>query len=113
LAIEKAAANADPEIREWMQKTPPEDPQKAELRQRLIARRRRPKLKRPAKRRPLPDQFFEDVAAAYQGAASAGLPPAKTLAEDSDTPQGTVNRWIGEARDRGYLPRGPAGTVTV
>jgi hypothetical protein len=39
--------------------------------------------------------------------------PGKTLAEDTGTPQGTVNRWIAGARVRGYLPPGEPGKVSA
>jgi hypothetical protein len=113
LAKIMAAANADPEIRAWIEQTPPEDPRSVEIKKQLIRRRKRPRLERPALRRPLPDAFFEQVAACYREAVAAGLPPAKTLAEDADTPQGTVNRWIAEARERGHLPPGEPGKVTT
>jgi hypothetical protein len=103
----ETAANADPDIRAWV------DPN-AELMteaKRMWARRSH-KLKRPAKRL-LDDAFYERVAAAYREAVAFGQPPAKTLAEDSDTPPGTVNRWIAEARNRGYLPPAEPGKVSA
>jgi hypothetical protein len=36
-----------------------------------------------------------------------------TLAADSDTPPGTVDRWIAEARRRGYLPLGEPGKMSA
>ena len=63
---------------------------------------KRPRLKRPAGRR-LDDNFYIQVADAYRGAVAHGLQPAKTLAEDSETPQGTVNRWIATAREKDLL----------
>ena len=91
LARIAAAINADERIRAWV----------AEGVRRQQPPRR--KLKRPGGRR-LDDQFYREVAAAYVSAVAHGLRPAKTLADDSDTPQGTVNRWIATARDRGFLP---------
>ena len=104
----EAAANADPEIRAWMERGLTEP--LATIEQRIRARRVR--LKRPAKHR-LDDDFYERVAAAYRDAVAHGLPPAKTLAEDSDTPPGTVNRWIAKAREDGHLPKGQRGKVTA
>jgi hypothetical protein len=96
LARIEAAVNADERVRRWIsggvrRKQPP-----------------RQKLKRPSGRR-LDDQFYREVASAYVSAVAHGLRPAKTLAEDSDTPQGTVNRWIASARARGFLPKTTAG----
>jgi hypothetical protein len=98
LARIEAAVNADERIRRWV----------ADGVKRKAGPRH--KLKRPAAGR-LDDQFYREVAAAYVDAVAHGLPPAKTLAEDSDTPQGTVNRWIAEARspERGLLPKTTPG----
>jgi hypothetical protein len=68
----------------------------------------RTKLERPAGRK-LDEQFYGQVAVAYIDAVVYGLPPAKTLAEDSDTPLGTVNRWIAKARELGYLQKTTPG----
>jgi hypothetical protein len=99
LARIEAASNADQRIRQWVAEG--------------VKRKAGPrwKLKPSATRRRLDDQFYREVAAAYVDAVAHGLPPAKTLAEDSDTPQGTVNRWIAEARspERGLLPKTTPG----
>jgi hypothetical protein len=92
LARIESAANANDRVRAWVaegvrRKAPP-----------------RHRLERPRGRR-LDDRFYIEVAAAYVDAVAHGLRPAKALAEDSDTPQGTVNRWIAAARGRGYLPK--------
>jgi hypothetical protein len=108
LARIEAAANADPRIRGWIEQAAPEEIVKSARR----AAAKRPRLKRP-KGRLLDDAFYERVGAAYTGAVANGLHPAKTLAADSDTPQGTVNRWIATAREKGYLPEGEQGKVTV
>lgn len=96
LARIEAAANASESIRRYVAegvkaKAPP-----------------REKLERPAGHR-LDEQFYGKVAVAYIDAVTYGLQPAKTLAEDSDTPQGTVNRWIARARELGYLPQTTPG----
>jgi hypothetical protein len=72
----------------------------------------RPKLERP-RRSELDDAFYRRVALAYRRAVAAGLPPSKTLAEDAETPPGTVNRWIAEARKRGHLPKTERGKVST
>jgi hypothetical protein len=99
LARIAAAANADPKIRAWIEQGEPEET----IRRARRVAAKRPRLERPPKRRPLPDSFFEAVGVAYTAAVAAGLPPAKTLAEESGTPPGTVNRWIATARGKGYL----------
>jgi hypothetical protein len=101
LARIEAAANASARIRTWLAEG--------------VKRRQPPdrwKLERPPKRR-LEDGFYLNVAAAYIDAVERGLPPAKTLAADSDTPPGTVNRWISEARRRGHLPPAEPGKVSA
>ena len=108
LARIEAAVNADPKIREWIEAGTPEDV----IRRARRARAQRPRLERPSSRR-LDDGFYKRVAAAYTGAVAHGLRPAKTLAADSDTPAGTVNRWIAGARSRGYLSPAEPGKVTV
>jgi hypothetical protein len=94
------AANADPKIREWIEASNAELATEA---RRMWARRTH-KLRRPPGHR-LDDAFFERVAAAYQEALMFGQQPAKTLAADSDTPLGTVNRWIREAKERGAFEK--------
>jgi hypothetical protein len=70
-------------------------------------------LQRPARRRPLPDEFFQDVAAAYRHAVGLGLDPGPKLATDTGAPAGTVARWISEARRREYLPSTTRGKVSA
>jgi hypothetical protein len=108
LARIEAAVNADPKLRKWIEAAAPEEIMKKARH----AAAQRPRLERPA-RHHLDDAFYERVAAAYRAAVANGLLPAKTLAADSDTPQGTVNRWIAESRRRGYLAPAEAGKVTV
>jgi hypothetical protein len=69
----------------------------------------RPRLERPAGKR-LGDDFYVQVAAAYEGALAEGLrDPRQTLARDSGAAPDTVARWIKEARRRGKLPETTAG----
>jgi hypothetical protein len=104
LARIEAAVNANPSLHEWLdQAIPP-----AIVPWRRSRAAQRPRLERPARRR-LDDSFFQQVADAYQAAVANGLPPSKTLAAESETPAGTVNRWIGEARARGLLPPSAPG----
>jgi hypothetical protein len=83
-----------------------------ELSKRVYRQAPLPKLERRPRNR-LDDEFYRQVAASYRQAVAAGLPPSKTLAEIADTPPGTVNRWIAEARKRGFLPRAERGKVST
>jgi hypothetical protein len=106
LARIEDAANANPAIREWVDQDVADDT----IERARVAKAKRPKLTRTAT---LDHAFFSLVADAYRGAVANGLPPAKTLALESGAPPGTVNRWIATARDKGYLPKGQPGRVTV
>ena len=108
LAKFETAVNADPKIQEWIAAGTAEP--KIQNLKRVAAKRRQ--LSRP-ERRKLDDGFFQLVADAYRGAAALGLPPAKTLAQESESPPGTVNRWIAEARRRGHLPPAQPGKVSA
>lgn len=72
----------------------------------------RHKLERPA-RGQRTDDFYRQVRLAYRQAIAAGRPPLKTMAEDSGIPQGTIARWVAEARDKGFLPETTAGKVSA
>jgi hypothetical protein len=104
-----ASAKADKEMWDWLEQGGGQE----WIKQQKQRAAKRPRLQRPASRRGLDDEFYELVAAAYRGAVIAGLPPSKTLAEDSDTPPGTVNRWIAESRRRGHLPPAEPGKVSA
>jgi hypothetical protein len=106
-AIE-SAIKSDPEMRDWIASG--ESTETIDRARKAAAKR--PRLKRPERRR-LDDGFYKLVADAYRGAVTHGLNPVKTLAQDSDTPPGTVNRWIAKARELHYLPAGRSGKVTV
>lgn len=108
LARIEAAVNANPSLHEWLDEAVPPG---------IVAGRRsrvaqRPRLERPTGRH-LDDDFYRRVADAYRAAVANGLPPSKTLAADSDTPAGTVNRWIAAARGRGYLPPATPGKANA
>jgi hypothetical protein len=109
LARIENAVNADPELHPWLERSLPPDV----VERRTRDRAERPRLRRPKDRR-LDDDFYRQVAEAYRAAVNHGLPPAKTLAEDSDTPQGTVNRWIAKAREvEGGLKETTPGKVSA
>jgi hypothetical protein len=72
----------------------------------------RKKLKRPAQRK-LDDGFFRDVAFTYREAATRGLNPGMTIAEDAGVPHSTAARWIATARDKGYLPKTRQGRLKL
>jgi hypothetical protein len=111
----EVAVNASPPVLEtladWLADDPPADLSKA-FKGRYHRSPRHSRLKKPTTRR-LDDDFYRDVAWAYREAAARGENPGKTLARDSETPQGTVNRWIAKARELNYLPPGEPGRVTA
>ena len=72
----------------------------------------RVKLERPARNQFSPE-FLQDVAAAYRQAVAAGLPPLRTMAEDSGVPQGTIARWVAKAREEKFLPPASKGKVSA
>ncbi|WP_100501944.1 hypothetical protein [Geodermatophilus chilensis] len=59
----------------------------------------------------LTDQFLEDVARAYQSATSRGLRPNVALAEQTQVPKRTVEKWVYLARKKGLLPATRPGRV--
>jgi hypothetical protein len=115
----EVAVNASPPVLEtladWLTNDLPADPADLSKAFKRSYRRepRHSRLQRPSTRRGLDDDFYRNVAWAYREAAARGKNPGKTLAKDSDTPQGTVNRWIAKARELKYLPPGEPGRVTA
>ena len=69
------------------------------------------RLKRPAGKR-LDDEFFKNVAHAYQSAISFGLNPRKAIVEDTGAADATVAGWVGQARKRRHLPPAEPGKVS-
>ena len=49
----------------------------------------------------------------YRAAVAGGLPPLKTMAVESGIPQGTIARWVAEAREKGQLPEATPGKVSA
>jgi hypothetical protein len=70
------------------------------------------RLRRPARRR-LDDDFYKDVAHAYQSAVAFGLNPRKAIVDDTGAADATVAAWVGVARRRKYLPPTQSGKVTA
>jgi hypothetical protein len=56
-----------------------------------------------------PDSFYKIVADRYSGLQTLGEPAARTIADANGVPVTTVNRWVKEARARGFLPPGRRG----
>jgi hypothetical protein len=54
-------------------------------------------------RKPLPAQFYADVAREYDAACRAGRPPAQTLMKKYHAPESRVRGWIHRARRGGFL----------
>lgn len=75
----------------------------------------RMKIDRRPTRSEMTDDFYRHVALVYRWALEAGLPPLKTMAEDSGIPQSTIARWVAEARkpERGFLPPATPGRVSA
>lgn len=53
-----------------------------------------------------PDEFYEQVAAVYQEAATVYARPAREIADENGVPLATVQRWVKEARKRKILGPG-------
>jgi hypothetical protein len=92
------------------------EPTLAELRARQpIARKPepRPRLVRPPRGNDHdPDPFYRLVALAYSEYAPQTPAPAKAIAAEAGVPHTTAQRWIAEARSRGFLSparKGKAG----
>jgi len=64
----------------------------------------------------LTDDFYREVAHAYQSCVALGLRPNRTIADDVGAAIATVTGWVAGARRRGYLPaaaKGRAGAVVT
>ena len=71
----------------------------------------------PARRGvPVTDGRLREVASVYRGAALAGLPATKTVAEVMHVSRSTAARWVMKARDAGLLGKarpGRSGEITI
>jgi hypothetical protein len=59
--------------------------------------------------KPKPASFYRQVAAVYTGLAAHSRRPVVELAEANAVPWSTAQRWVKEARRRGFLPPGQKG----
>jgi hypothetical protein len=59
-----------------------------------------------------PDDFYRQVAAAYEFLALTSRAPAAEIARKNRVPMTTAHRWVREARARGLLPPGQKGKST-
>lgn len=65
-----------------------------------------PPLRRPQR---ITDDFLREVAAQYRWLSTAGELPGPAMAEQTGAPVRTVQRWVYDARKRGFLPPGRPG----
>jgi hypothetical protein len=72
------------------------------------ARRPRARLRIPTSN-PKPLSFYRQVAAVYTRLAAQSHRPVVELAEANEVPWSTAQRWVKEARRRGFLPPGQKG----
>jgi hypothetical protein len=73
---------------------------------------KRYRLERPAGKR-LDDEFYKNVAHAYQSAVAVGLNPRQAIVEDTGSADATVANWVMQARKRGHLPPAKPGKVSA
>jgi hypothetical protein len=59
-----------------------------------------------------PDDFYRQVADAYEFLAQTTRAPAAEIARRNRVPLTTAHRWVREARTRGFLPPGQKGKST-
>lgn len=59
----------------------------------------------------LTDEFLRGVARAYSAARDRGEKPNVSIAEQTEYPVKSVQRWVYLARQRGIMPRGQRGKV--
>ena len=68
--------------------------------------RNRPQLKRPDTSR-ISDQFLSHVAQVYLEALATGQRPLVAIQSEAKVPRGTAAKWVGMAREEGYLAFDP------
>jgi hypothetical protein len=75
-----------------------------------VTRKGRPRAKlRVPSTNPKPPKFYKEVARAYLELAAESHRPVVELAEANTVPWSTAQRWVKEARRRGFLPPGQKG----
>ncbi|KKF01589.1 hypothetical protein WN67_12765 [Mycolicibacterium obuense] len=72
----------------------------------------RPDLEPGKRRRTLGPEHYREVAAQLQMAREIGLPPRDHVADHYGVALPTLDRWIKQAKDRGFLPRDWSTTAT-
>jgi hypothetical protein len=76
----------------------------------VTSSRRRPRARlRVPETNPKPPSFYRQVAAVYTRLAAQSHRPVVELAEANQVPWSTAQRWVKEARRRGFLPPGQKG----
>lgn len=69
----------------------------------------------PRQGSPLTDENLRQVASIYRAATKRGDPPTQTVADSLKVARSTAARWVGKARERGFLGpalRGQAGEAS-
>jgi hypothetical protein len=122
LARLEAAANKNPEAYRYAvdAASGQDEPTFAELRASFDATRKtarlgdvhvvksgRQQLKRPTGDDP--DGFYRQVGKAYREYAAVTKKAVASIANEAEVPVGTAQRWVKEARRRGFLPPGERG----
>lgn len=71
-----------------------------------FVRRNRPRLQRPSTRR-ISDDFLRVIAEIYLEALARGDRPLVVIQDEAQVPRGTAAKWVGMARDEGFLAQDP------
>ena len=58
---------------------------------------------------PYGDKFYREVAATYTALKGAAIAPNSAMAKANGVPKTTTDRWVREARKRGFLAPAPRG----
>lgn len=59
--------------------------------------------RRPRQGSPVTDHQLGEVAQLYRAAIAQGVPPTQTIADEMHAARSTAARWVGKARERGFL----------
>lgn len=77
-----------------------------------FVRKDRPRLRRPSTRR-ISDEFLRTIAEIYLEALARGDRPLVVIQEEAQVPRGTAAKWVGMARDEGFLAQDPEAKERV